>query len=66
MITRLSPRWQVTELCQIFQVSRRAYYDWRQRPVDTERLQLRIRVSELYNQSRGSDRQSHIESSAAQ
>ncbi|WP_416777218.1 IS3 family transposase [Xenorhabdus budapestensis] len=51
--TRLSPRCPVTELCQMLQVSRSAYYDWRQRPVDTERLQLRIRVRELYNQSRG-------------
>ncbi|OTA14550.1 transposase OrfAB, subunit B [Xenorhabdus vietnamensis] len=53
MITRLSTRWPVTDLCQMLQVSRSAYYDWRQRPVDTERLQLRIRVRELYNQSRG-------------
>ncbi|PHM66593.1 transposase OrfAB, subunit B [Xenorhabdus sp. KJ12.1] len=37
----------------MLQVSRSDYYDWRQRPVDTERLQLRIRVRELYNQSRG-------------
>ncbi len=37
----------------MLQVSRSGYYDWRQRPVDTERLQLRIRVRELYNQSRG-------------
>ncbi|WP_340618445.1 hypothetical protein [Xenorhabdus entomophaga] len=37
----------------MLQVSRSAYYDWRQRPVDTERMQLRIRVRELYNQSRG-------------
>ncbi len=37
----------------MLQVSRSAYYDWRQRPVDTERMQLRIRVRERYNQSRG-------------
>ncbi|WP_374050736.1 IS3 family transposase [Xenorhabdus taiwanensis] len=53
MITRLNPRWPITDLCQTLQVSRSAYYDWRQRPVDTERMQLRIRVRELYNQSRG-------------
>ncbi len=53
LITRLSTRWPVTELCQSLQVSRSAYYDWRQRPVDTERVLLRIRVRELYNQSRG-------------
>ncbi|WP_421692519.1 IS3 family transposase [Xenorhabdus bovienii] len=34
-------------------MSRSAYYDWRERPVDTERLRLRIRTRELYNQSRG-------------
>ncbi|OTA14333.1 transposase OrfAB, subunit B [Xenorhabdus vietnamensis] len=49
----LSTRWPITELCQIVQVSRSVYYDWRQRPVNTERLQWRIRVRELYNQSRG-------------
>ncbi|MDC9606925.1 TIGR02594 family protein [Xenorhabdus griffiniae] len=34
-------------------MSRRAYYDWRQRPVDTERMLLRIRIRERYNQSQG-------------
>ncbi|CDH35094.1 IS3 family transposase [Xenorhabdus bovienii] len=34
-------------------VSRSAYYAWHQRPVNTERMQLRVRVRELYNQSRG-------------
>nr|UVN17728.1 Integrase core domain protein [Xenorhabdus vietnamensis] len=34
-------------------MSRSAYYDGRQRPVDTERLQWRIRTRELYTQSRG-------------
>ncbi len=34
-------------------MSRSAYYDWRQRPIDTERMQLRIRGRERYNQSRG-------------
>ncbi|WP_411572090.1 IS3 family transposase [Xenorhabdus nematophila] len=34
-------------------MSRSACYDWRERPVDTERLRLRIRTRELYNQSRG-------------
>ncbi|MBI6550731.1 hypothetical protein H8A87_19115, partial [Xenorhabdus sp. VLS] len=53
LITRLSSRWSVKELCLTFQVSRSAYYDWRQRPVDTERMQLRIRTRELDNQSRG-------------
>ncbi|WP_422646058.1 IS3 family transposase [Xenorhabdus kozodoii] len=53
LITRLSSRWPITALCQALEVSRSAYYDWRQRPIDTERLQLRIRVRELYNQSRG-------------
>ncbi|WMV71595.1 IS3 family transposase [Xenorhabdus griffiniae] len=53
LITRLSSRWPITALCQGPEVSRSAYYDWRQRSIDTERLQLRIRVRERYNQSCG-------------
>ncbi len=34
-------------------MSRSAYYDWRQRSVDAERLRLRARTRELYTQSRG-------------
>ncbi|WP_167386038.1 hypothetical protein [Xenorhabdus miraniensis] len=50
LITRLSSRWPIT-VCQVLQVSHSAYYAWRQRPIDTERMQLRIRVRELYNRS---------------
>ncbi|WP_323865769.1 hypothetical protein [Xenorhabdus cabanillasii] len=34
-------------------MSRSAYYEWQKLPVDMERLQLRARVRELYNESRG-------------
>ena len=46
----------MNRLCSVFEVPRSTYYDYRhrERRIDTERIRLRIKVAEIFNQSRQS------------
>jgi putative transposase len=52
----LSEQEPVDVVCEVFEVSRSSYYDYRQRRsvIDVERLQLRVKVCQLFGQSRSS------------
>lgn len=55
MIGQLRELAPIDTVCQLFDVARSSFYDHcqRQNTVDLERLELRAKVSEIYNQSRG-------------
>lgn len=41
-------------VCALFGVSRSAFYDWFAKPIDEERTLLRQRVSQIFDESKGS------------
>ena len=56
-IKRESANFPIRKLCSVMQVSKSAYYDWRNRPakvISPEDLQLRRRMKQLFEQSRDS------------
>jgi len=56
LIDQLRGRENVKQLCSVFEVPRSTYYDYRYRirRIDTERIRLRVRAAEIFNQSRQS------------
>ncbi len=56
MINQLRGRETIKQLCSVFEIPRSTYYDYqhRKRRVDTERIRLRVKATEIFNQSRQS------------
>ncbi|GAA5442486.1 hypothetical protein Misp06_00660 [Microbulbifer sp. NBRC 101763] len=56
MIDRLSEHESVEQVCKAFGIPQSCYYEYRKRKdvVDTPRMQLRSKVSELFERSRSS------------
>ncbi|WP_367300204.1 IS3 family transposase [Hafnia alvei] len=54
LITRLSQKWPVAELCRLLKISRSGYYASLHKTVDVRRMKLRSRLRELHAESRGS------------
>ena len=55
LIDRLRVHFLVEDLCDILEVNRSSYYAYkaRRRKPDVQRVSLRAKVTELFNQSRG-------------
>jgi putative transposase len=55
LIDRLSEREPVDRVCQVFDIPKSCYYAYKQRRrrIDVERIQLKVRVNEAFNTSRG-------------